>query len=191
MRTTTLRWIVCFLFSPLLLPVAARAQAGPSAHIQRHSIYVGGEYALYNSDFFGGNQSLNASAFSIYGDYYIFSGGWPIALEVNYTKVPDHYGAQKRYLSSFLAGPTVHRRYGRFEPFAKVGMGIGHISSISTINTPLDGNHFAIGFGGGLDYHLTRHITLRPIDFTLERWNFYPNALSPQVLGFGLSYRIH
>lgn len=175
----------------LLLPVGGHAQVRPPARIHRHSIYVGGEYSLFNSDYFGDNQSLNASAFSIYGDYYVFNGPWPVTLELNYTKVPNHHGVQQRYLSSFLAGPTIRRRFGRLEPFVKVGAGIGHFGASNVISHYQEGEHFAIGFGGGLDYRLTSHIMLRPVDFTYERWNFYPRALSPQTLGFGLSYRIH
>lgn len=190
MRTLPRRFLAFFIGTLLLVPACTQAQMKPSAYVRKHHIYVGGEYALYNSDYFGGNKSLDVSAFSIYGNYTVFSGKWPLALELNYTKVPNHYGTQQRYLSSFLAGPTVHRRLGRLEPFAKVGAGIGHFSYVGADPHNI-GEHFAIGIGGGLDYRLTHHIMLRPVDFTFERWNFYPNALSPEVLGFGLSYRIH
>ena len=191
MRTFTLRSLAFFSFFSLFLPVCATAQSAPSAYVERHSIYIGGEYALYNSDYFGGNKSLNQSAFSIYGDYYIFNGAWPIALDVNYTKVPDHYGYQQRELYSFLAGIKISRRFGRLQPFGKFGAGMGHISAIHMLSTHQYGQHFAIGMGGGIDYRLTNRITLRPVDLTSERWNFYPHALSPSVLGFGISYRIH
>lgn len=193
MRTFTLRSITLFSFLAMILPVCSFAQVGPSAYVQRHSIYVGGEYALFDSDYFGGNKSLNQSAYSIYGDYDLFNvnGAWPIALEVNFTQVPDHYGAQDRRLSSLLFGPKIGHPMGRFEPFAKIGAGIGHFSANNIISVHQDGDHAAIGIGGGIDYRLTNHITIRPIDYTYERWNFFPNALSPQVLGFGVSYRIH
>lgn len=191
LRKLTLQFLSCFFFLSLLVPVCARGQAGPSAYVNQHSIYVGGEYALFNSDYFANNQSLNASAFAIYGDYYVTSGAWPITLDLNYTKVPNHYGNENRYLSSFMMGPTIRHRFGRWQPFAKIGAGIGHLTANGIINYHQLGQHFAIGYGGGLDYRLTNHIMLRPIDFTMERWNFSPNALSPQILGFGLSYRIH
>ena len=190
MRTLTLRSIAIFSFLTLILPVCSFGQMGPSAYVRRHSIYVGGEYALYDSDYFGGNTSLNQSAFALYGDYYVLDGRWPVALELNYTKVPDHYGTQQRQLSSFLAGVKVSRRFGRLLPFVKLGGGIGHFGATGA-NYHQQGEHAAIGFGGGLEYSLTRPIMLRPVDFTYERWNFYPNALSPEILGFGLSYRIH
>lgn len=186
----TLRLLVFCLFIPLLLPACARAQTRPSAYVRRHSIYVGGEYALYNSDYFGGNKSLNQPAFSIFGDYYILNGPWPVTFDVNFTKVPDHYGREQRYLSSLMFGPTIRRRFGRLEPFIKAGAGLGHLT-YNGAYLPQQGEHFAISFGGGLDYRLTSHIMLRPLDYTYERWNFAPNALSPQILGFGLSYRIH
>lgn len=187
----TLRSIVLFLFLALVFPVCTFAQSGPSAYVHGHSIYIGGEFSLYNSDYFGGNKSLNQPAFSIYGDYAITTGAWPVTLDVNFTKIPDHYGTQDRRLSSLIVGPMLSRHYGRLEPFVKFGAGYGHITANTITNYHQLGQHFAIGFGGGLDYHLTRHITLRPVDFTYERWNFYPNALSPEILGFGLSYRVH
>jgi hypothetical protein len=191
LRTITLRFLAFFSFFSLLLPVCAIAQSAPSAYVERHSIYIGGEYALVNSDYFGGNKSLNQNAFSIYGDYYFSNGAWPIALDVNYTKAVYNSGYQKREFYSFISSIKVSRRFGRLEPFGKFGAGIGHISQYQMISYHQYGQHFAIGMGGGLDYRLTKHIMLRPVDFTSERWNFYPNALSPYMLGFGFSYRIH
>ena len=190
MRISPSRYFATLSLLLLLLPTAALAQTRPSAYVHRHSIYVGGEYSLFNSDYFGNNLSLNKSAYSIYGDYYIFNGSWPIALELNYTKLASQEN-DKRKMSSFLAGPMISHRFGRLIPFAKVGAGIGHFSATDHLNAYQEGEHFAIGIGGGLEYRLTSHIMLRPVDYTYERWNFSPNALSPSVLGFGLSYRIH
>lgn len=190
LRSFPIRSLLSLSAFLLLLPLCSQAQVRPAAYVHQHSIYVGGEYSLYNSDYFGDNQSLNKSAFSIYGDYRVWSGTWPVSLDVDYTRVPgpksDH-----RVQSSFLAGPKVSRHFGRWEPFAKVGAGIGYINATDLLDIPQYGHHFAIGMGGGLEYKLTSHITLRPIDYTYERWNFSPHALSPSVLGFGVSYRIH
>lgn len=166
------------------------AQTAPAARVERHSIYVGGEYSLINSDFFGDNHSLNKSAFTIYGDYLIFNGTFPVSLDVNFTKDPNTE-QDNRHLSSWMFGPKVGYRMGRWEPFVKAGAGLGHLTSNDVLTYKQDGEHFAVGFGGGLEYRLTGRITLRPVDFTYERWNFSPNALSPEILGFGLSYRIH
>ncbi|MGC8548453.1 MAG: outer membrane beta-barrel protein [Acidobacteriaceae bacterium] len=191
MRKLTLRSIAFFSLLALIFPVGSFAQARPSSYNRGHSVSIGGEFSLYNSDYFGGNKSLNQPAYSIYGDYTVRNGVWPVKLDVNFTQVPDHYGSEDRRLSSLIIGPLVGRHFGRLEPFAKFGAGFGHITDNGITNYHQLGQHFAIGFGGGLDYQLTDHITLRPIDFTYERWNFYPNALSPEVLGFGLSYRVH
>ena len=191
MRTFTLRFLAFFSFFSLLLPVCAIAQSAPSAYVEHHNIYIGGEYALINSDYFLGNKSLNQSSFAIYGDYYIFNGAWPIALDVNYTKAIDYAGTQQRQFYSLLSGIKVSRRFGRLEPFGKFGAGVGHISAIHMLTYHQYGQHFAIGMGGGLDYRLTNRIMLRPVDFTSERWDFSIHALSPYVLGFGRSFRIH
>lgn len=173
-----------------LIPVCSHAQVRPAAQVHEHSIYVGGEYSLYNSDYFGDNKSLNRDAFSIYGDYEIWSGAWPISVDVNYTRVVGQ-GNDDSTLSSIMAGPKVSHRFGRWEPFGKVGAGVGYIIAPGLPYVAQYGHHFAIGFGGGLEYRLTNHIMLRPIDYTYERWNFSPHALSPSILGFGLAYRFH
>lgn len=190
LRTFLLRSLAVLSLLALLPPVCAFAQSRPSAYVHRHSIYVGGEYALWNSDYFGDNQSLNKSAYTIYGDYMVWNGAWPVSLEVNYTQLASQEN-DKRDMFSFLSGPKISHHFGRWEPFAKVGAGIGHFRSEGVLDQPQIGNHFAIGFGGGLEYKLTSRITLRPVDYTFERWNFSPHALSPSALGFGLSYRIH
>ncbi len=172
-----------------LFSLPALAQVKPDAYRIGHSINVGGEYALYDSDYFPGNHSLNQSAFSIYGNYSILNGRWPVAAEANFSRLASE-SSDKGMEYSLLIGPTIGRHFGRLEPFAKVGLGIGHFSFEGAPPQQL-GTHLAIGFGGGLEYHLTRRITLRPLDYTYERWNFSPNALSPSVLGFGASYRIH
>jgi opacity protein-like surface antigen len=172
-----------------LLALPALAQVRPDAYRVGHKINVGAEYALYNSDYFGGNHGLNKSAFSLFGNYSILNGRWPVAGEINFTRMASSAaGDGSEY--SLLIGPTIGRHFGRLEPFAKVGLGIGHFSLPAAPPQQL-GTHLAIGFGGGLEYHLTRRITLRPLDYTYERWNFSPHALSPSVLGFGASYRIH
>lgn len=189
LRTLTLRLIAIVPFLALLVPVCSFAQAAPSAYVHGHSLYIGGEFALYDSDYYGGNQNLNKPAFSIYGDYGLIRGVWPVALDVNYTRWSG-IGLPNTSMSSFLAGPKVSHHWGRWEPFAKLEAGFGHFSYFSNLDPAQQGDHLAIGFGGGVDYHLTNHIELRPIDFTSERWNFSPNALTPQILGFGLAYRI-
>jgi opacity protein-like surface antigen len=190
LRPFILKAIVVFTFMATVLPICSFAQANPSAYVQQHTLSIGGEYSLWNSDFFGNNLSLNRSAFTIYGDYLVYNSAWPVSLEVNYSRIMDH-DQDNRQMSSFLFGPQVSHHYGRFEPFAKVLGGFGHLNANDVLTYQQDGDHFAIGLGGGMDYRLTNRITLRPVDFTYERWNFTPHALSPYMVGFGLSYRIH
>lgn len=180
--------LCCLLFA--LFSLSASAQVTADANAVGHNINIGGEYALFDSDYFGGNHSLNASSYAIYANYGIFGGRWPIGVEANFThEIGSHN--DHRSLFSFLAGPRVGYHIGRLEPFAKAGAGFGHFIADNLPYSQQYGNHFAIGFGGGLDYHLTRRITLRPVDYTYERWNFTPHSLSPSTLGFGVSYRIH
>jgi opacity protein-like surface antigen len=62
---------------------------------------------------------------------------------------------------TYLAGPRVNFRHsGRFTPYAQVLFGIAHGSSLFV---PGSQNAFAMSVGGGFDYRVTNHFSLRPI----------------------------
>jgi len=53
----------------------------------------------------------------------------------------------------------------------------------------LSGKATVIAFGGGVDYRLTRKLTLRAFDFEYQRWSVTP-TLWPYGGSVGLSYRV-
>jgi len=84
---------------------------------------------------------------------------------------------------TYLIGPRIAPyEFHRLVPYGKVLVGIGTGSFLT-------GNTFAIAFGGGVDYRLTRRFTLRCFDFEYQRWRVTP-TLYPYGGSVGLSYQI-
>jgi opacity protein-like surface antigen len=81
-------------------------------------------------------------------------------------------------------------------PYGKFLLGWGKGSDFLASSRPTT---LAIAYGGGLDLRLTRHITLRAIDFEYQQWRTHyapgtvatgSGALFPYEGSVGLSYRI-
>lgn len=81
---------------------------------------------------------------------------------------------------TYLFGPKFSLHRGPISPFAQVLMGgIGgtvtaHANGSVTFTRP-GGNAFALGIGGGLDWKLTPHLSLRPAQFEYLMSRF-PNS---------------
>ncbi len=96
---------------------------------------------------------------------------------------PDDIGE-----NSYLAGPRAFIRRSRFTGYAKLMLGRGIITN-QLFNLSSSYNIYA--GGGGLEYRAARRITVRAIDFEMQKWpNFPPNGLSPLVVTVGASYII-
>lgn len=177
-----------FLFLIVVLAVSCHAQVRPSASRVINQIQVGVEYALYNSDYFSGDHSLNKSAATIFGDYRLSGKTRELGVEVFYHDLTES-AADHRKQRSIFAGPRFAYRMGRLEPFGRAGLGVGHFYIDGSIPGQ-NGNHFALSYGGGLDIRVREWLVLRAVDFEQEHWSFSPNPLSPQTLGAGLAFRL-
>ena len=101
---------------------------------------------------------------------------------------------------AFLIGPRVQTEvlHNRLHPYADFLFGVGTISYHPIVN-PGDSSDSgrAISYGGGADYDLTRHISLKG-DVQVQSWNLGTNGffkpqggdytLSPITYTFGASY---
>jgi hypothetical protein len=88
---------------------------------------------------------------------------------------------------TYLVGPrvpiyTFHKLHAT--PYAKFLIGWGRGSGFLTPPSTL-----AMAYGGGLDLRVTKHFTLRAIDFEYQQWRVNP-TLFPYEGSVGLSYRI-
>jgi opacity protein-like surface antigen len=86
-------------------------------------------------------------------------------------------------LATYLFGPRVsYRRHSEFTPFGQVLIGVAHIGGGNGLSFSNSNNSFAMALGGGVDAHVTRHFSLRPIevDYLLTRFNESGNGAQNQ-----------
>ena len=138
--------ILTALLGILVIGMPARAQD----ETPKIEVYGGYDYVRvsdlgdsYNFNGGSGQFAYNANRWlGIVGDF----GGY-------YTSDGFHAG-----VLSFLAGPRVNfRGHGKMTPFAQVLLG----GARSIDNSPL--NAFAMTVGGGLDYKISQHFAIRPV----------------------------
>jgi len=166
-----LRVVVCLLAFLSFLGGAAYAQDTPKV-----DIFAGYSYVRENP------STSGASGFSLNG------GSASIAYNVNnwLSGVADFGGYHNGNilgtnvngtLSTYLFGPRVsYRHLGRITPFGQVLFGVAHASgslSGSTTTVTSSDNAFAMTVGGGVDYNLSHHFSVRPVqvDYLLTRFS--------------------
>ncbi len=93
-------------------------------------------------------------------------------------------------LQNFLGGPRVTYRIGRrLMPYGKFLFG-GTRFHYPTFISSQYYTYTTYAIGGGLDYQLTNHISIRPVDFEYQHLDFPPTGLTPWVYSAGVSYRL-
>jgi len=163
----------------------ARAQNVPAATAS--ALQVGGEVTVTNSDY----AVKDIKGASLYATYdFTQHIGVELDLRDITFSTPDDLGER-----AYLIGPRyVYRFHNIFEPYARLTFGLGQtVAQESYVSREhgVPGTYGAYAFGGGLDILLPHHLTVRPIDYELQKWSFPPNGLSPTALSFGLAYRIY
>jgi opacity protein-like surface antigen len=100
--------------------------------------------------------------------------------------------------TNYLIGPRLpipHARFWRATPYAKALVGLADMNFDFNVIT---GRFTALAYGGGVDWRLTRKISVRAIDFEYQQWpkwfaNPYTGAnqqLFPYGASAGIGYRI-
>jgi hypothetical protein len=196
------------------LPNALNAQVVPAIKGGGSQINVFGTYTPTKTDFNstldyppaapppGSTNSANGwnQGFAAGADFRLgrFIFGQP-ALGARYTWGTGNFGKQR----AFLVGPEVHYIYKRFRPYGDFLIGPGDI----TYRTGQTDNSIVYAFGGGVDYHKTRVVNFRMIDFQYQLWDlgdhYYPpgflpgqpgvyidTKLKPYTLSFGMLFRV-
>ena len=85
-------------------------------------------------------------------------------------------------LLTYLFGPRINLRYKRFTPYVQTLLGAGYAWSGPSNNTQ---NAFTFAVGGGVDYGLTRHIAIKPVQVEYLRSEFNSARLGDSTAGFG------
>jgi opacity protein-like surface antigen len=81
---------------------------------------------------------------------------------------------------SYLFGPRLNWRHNRWTPYAQALF--GGSNGWSGSNTQ---NTFALAIGGGVDYRLTRHIAIKPVQVEYYRSQFDSERLGGATSNFG------
>jgi hypothetical protein len=168
------------LAASLSFATFAHAQASPTATRLSH-IQVGGGFTYARTDY----GQRGDKGLTLFGDYDI-GLHWGAEAEYHYASIstPDQVTE-----NSFLFGPRFIVRKGQFKLYGKGMIGLGHFSVplTSTNRLSADEHDFLFAGGGGVDWLLTRHLTIRPVDVEYQRWSFR-TGLTPLVLTTGAAY---
>lgn len=159
----------------------SHAQAVPTA-ARSGSLQVGGGFTYARSDF-----SYSIKGLSIYGDY-DFSRHLGVEGDIHFLNIFTPADISE---NSYLAGPRYRFRYHRFTPYAKALFGIGRFGYQypSQYGHPSSYTYGIYALGGGVDWHATRHLNVRPFDIEFQRWpGFGQHGLTPIVMTFGAAY---
>jgi hypothetical protein len=198
-----MRKLGIFLSLVLLLPLTLAAQSNwprtgyeqPSSRVE---FFGGYSYLRNNGSGFGqweGQGTYNFTRhFGITGDV----GGGRVNGPGSLSFLGFSGGLQQHFYT-YLFGPTVTTSVGRRSSvFAHALFGEAHSSTGAGVSFPIIGgistgltsaNAFAMAFGGGVDFGLTKHIALRAAQVDLIRTQF--NATDALTTGLSTSLNNH
>ena len=87
---------------------------------------------------------------------------------------------------TYMFGPQIKKHSGKFQPFGQALFGAAHSNAYGNIYDSINGltskssnnNAFAMEFGGGLDYAVTPHFQIRPVEVDYLYTRFGINGTS-------------
>ncbi len=93
--------------------------------------------------------------------------------------------------NTVVAGPRFNLLNSRrLAVYAKASFGGGHFSGDPGNAAANARTYFVQEYGGGIDYHASKHFNVRVADGEYQRWSsFPPSGLTPLVFSSGLSLR--
>jgi hypothetical protein len=183
------RFMLCVLFISAGLSAAASGQVAPAAARGISSLSAGVTITAFrpypNAETtlpgYSDRVLLGAGAFV---DFNV-SKCWGIEAEGHWLRF--HEFAQV-HEDTYLIGPRMLVPKGRFRFYGKALYGFGRFAFPYGYATEQDP---VLAFGGGVDYRLTRRISVRLLDGEYQRWrNFQDKGLSPYGASAGVAYRI-
>jgi outer membrane protein W len=139
---------------------AASAKAQDDAKID---IFAGYSYVRANPSSAGdGGFSLNGGSASV--AYKATPWLSAVADFGGYTNLNLFNAGNSGTASTYLFGPRVYLRHiWRIHPFAEALFGVAH-GSADLFGTTNSHNAFSAALGGGFDYRISHHFSLRPLD---------------------------
>lgn len=169
-----------------------QAQARP-AGVRKADLQIGGGYTFAQSDYDPKNRFYGPAIYVTY-DFKPHFG-----VEATFHQINSSVDKDKTYERTYEVGGRYVRHYGRFNPYAKVmyGRGVFNYPNPYDHSLPAIANlaYNLIGFGGGVDINVQKHINVR-VEYEMQRWfSFEPNvasdrksSLMPQLVTIGAAY---
>jgi Outer membrane protein beta-barrel domain len=174
---------LAFLLSPAVLLFAnlASAQVAPTALRSPLSLTVGGTVSVFDPNYI----SNKLIGFGGYVDLNVFHG-IGVEAEGRWQRFHEYQGISQ---DNYLIGPRVQILHlWRARPYVKA---LGGFSNMNFGPGEGNGRFTTLAFGGGVDLHLTRHWSVRPVDVEYQYWpTFFNGSLTPVGVSAGVSYRI-
>jgi len=138
---------------------------------------------MYQPDYAGAGIA-QISPYRLYGaGAYVdaeFSRWVQIEAEGRWLRFNQYLGIDE---NTYLIGPRVPVvNFHGIKPYGKFLWGLGNGSFLT-------GNTMVLAYGGGVDYRLTRRLTVRAFDFEYQQWRVHP-MLNPYGGSVGISYKI-
>jgi hypothetical protein len=162
---------------------SARAQVVPAATRGQFELDAGGLFSVFQPDYagFGIAQTSPNRLYGIGAYVDIKVTRWvQFEVEGRWNRFNPYLGiTEDNYLAGYKL-PIHH--FGRFTPYGKAMIGMGS-------GTFLNGNATTYAFGGGVDYRLTRKLSIRACDFEFQQWRVNP-TLMPYGGSVGIAYRV-
>jgi len=156
------------------------AQVTPSAFRSPISLTVGGTVSAFNPDYVQ-NKMIGVGGFV---DLNLFHGVG-VEAEGRWLRFREPYGISQ---DNYLIGPRVQLHHlWHFRPYVKA---LGGFSEMTFEDNIAQGRFTTFEAGGGLDYHLTRRISVRG-EGDFQWWpEFLGSSLTPYGVSAGVGYRI-
>jgi hypothetical protein len=195
------------LFLLILLAAGAAntsAQAVPSATEGQFSVTAGGIASVFQPDFVYNSWACTQPCQTLSSWYPVsksarqpllgagafvdvkFSRWVQIEAEGRWLRFNQYAGVNE---DNYLIGPRLPVFHaGRATVYAKA---LGGYSNMRFGPGDGNGQYTTLAFGGGLDWRLTRRISLRAADFEYQYWPAWGNStLSPYGASMGIGYRL-
>lgn len=168
---------------------SAHAQVVPAATGRTVSLTAGALGSAFQPDYAGeGIAESTPNALFGVGTYFDVRFTRWVQIEgegrwLHYNQYYPPFSSQGISENTYLIGPRfAPYQFHGLVPYGKVLVGMG-TGSFLTSRT------FATAFGGGVDYRLTRRISLRCFDFEYQQWHVTP-TLHPYGASVGVSYKV-
>src|SRR5271157_5311575 len=112
-------------------------------------------------------------------------------IKASLKNLPGFSGSASGNLFTYMFGPQIKKHTGKLQPFGEALFGAAHTNAYGTIlkaeEQPVSGNGsnngFAMEFGGGLDWAITKTIQIRPVEVDY----LYTHFGSNHIVGYSAS----